>query len=135
MPGLCLGNNYIAADEALHFKFAINYYHNYCKNKLDSSKLKEIILECFETEILFVDEIIPANIKGLNKESVKEYIKYVTDTILINYGLKPLFFAKQPFSFMEKIAIQRKNNFFETRSNEYSSPKNSEIIINKNLDF
>ena len=45
MPGLCFSNELISRDEGLHTDFAVLLYVNHIKNKLDQSKIYEILDE------------------------------------------------------------------------------------------
>ncbi len=136
MPGLCLGNNFIATEEAHHFKFANYYYLNYCENKLDKQEILEMVIDCVNTEINFVEEIIPKGLKGLTKEQMIQYVKYVGDTVLMAYQIEPFYKVSQPLSFMESITLPRKANFFEKKTNEYTILKlNEELDFNTDFDY
>ena len=49
-----------------------------------------------------------------------KYVEYVSDTVLINYGLEAEFGGKNPLKYMDRIALKRKTNFFEKRQTEYT---------------
>lgn len=131
MPGMCQANEFIMRDENSHYDFAVYLYHNYLKEefKIDKEEIRKIILGCYEVEKTFVEESMPTGLLGLNKDQMVQYIKYVADTILLDYGLEVEFGVSQPLEYMNRIALQRKTNFFEKRETEYGRieiPNNSE---------
>jgi len=122
MPGLCEANEMIMSDENSHYEFATHLYHNYLKEeyKLSEKEIKEVILDCYETEKIFVEDSMPAGLLGLSKDDMIMYVQYVADTILVNYGLQTHFNVKSPLKYMDRIALKRKTNFFEKRQTEYT---------------
>jgi len=119
MPGLCLSNEFISRDEALHTEFAILVYHQFA-NKLDSSKIVEIITEAVSIEKEFILEALPCNLIGMNSRSMSDYIEFVADRLLVQLGCTKVYNKKNPFVFMEMISMEGKTNFFEKRVSEYS---------------
>jgi ribonucleoside-diphosphate reductase subunit M2 len=51
---------------------------------------------------------------------MSEYIEFVANRLLLQLGYNKLFDAKNPFSFMERISLEGKDNFFEKRVSNYS---------------
>ena len=119
MPGLCLSNEFISRDEGLHTEFAILVYHQFA-NKLDSSKIVEIITEAVSIEKEFILEALPCNLIGMNSRSMSDYIEFVADRLLVQLGCTKVYNKKNPFVFMEMISMEGKTNFFEKRVSEYS---------------
>lgn len=122
MEGLGAMNELILKDESLHYDFAVYLYNNYLKNeyKLDESQLREIILSCYETEKTFVENSLPNGLKGLTKDDMINYVKFVVDTVLNDFGLKKEFNVTNPLDYMKRIGITAKNNFFEQRVGQYT---------------
>ena len=120
VPGLIFANELIVRDENLHYMFAVDYYLNHAKNKLSNNLIRKMIIDCYEAEIQFVNSIVE-DLPGLTKKQMVQYVQYVTDTILSDYGLEKIFNVSQPFSFMTQIGLNGKTNFFERRSSEYQS--------------
>lgn len=138
MPGLCEANEMIMSDENSHYEFATHLYHNYLKeeHKLSEKEIKEIILDCYETEKTFVEDSMPAGLLGLSKDDMIMYVQYVADTILLNYGLQTHFNVKSPLKYMDRIALKRKTNFFEKRQTEYTRvdvPTNKSDMFDDNF--
>ena len=122
MPGLCLSNEFISRDEALHCTAAIAIYDKLV-NKLSPEKIYNIYKEAVELECEFITESLPVSLIGMNSDMMKEYIKYIADYYLEQLNLEPLFKAKNPFPFMEYISIKSKTNFFEKKVSQYTKAK------------
>lgn len=135
MPGLCFGNNFIFLDENSHGDFAVHYYHNYCKEKLPNERIREIVLECLETEKQFTEDIMPNGITGLQKDSMLKYLESVADDILVQYNTYKEFGTKNPLKYMEQLKMARRTNRFESRSNQYVKLKKTDKEIDFNVEF
>jgi len=120
MPGLTQSNKLISRDEALHCEFACLLYQSYLKNKPTESRVLEIVNQAVEFEIEFIRESLPVRLIGMNADLMEEYIKFVADRLLQQLGYQTHYKANNPFSFMEKISLKSKGNFFEIRETEYS---------------
>ncbi len=122
MSGLGAMNELILRDETAHYEFALNLYKNYVKDeyKIDSEEIKNIILECYDVEKIFIEESMPDGLQGLSKEMMIQYVKYVTDIVLVDFGCKSNFNVNNPLEYMARIGLSAKNNFFEKREGEYT---------------
>ena len=137
LTGLGQANELILQDEVLHMHTGINLYKKYVKPeyKLDPSVIREMILDCYETEKAFVLEIYgDNNVPGMPKDKTIQYIQYVTDSLLGYYDLEYEFKVSQPFDFMASFSIVERNNFFEVKTGEYSRLENIGGSLRKN-DF
>lgn len=128
MAGLGMANEFISRDEACHCEFAIHLLNNHVVNKPSKERIKEILLSALEIEKEFITETLPVSLIGMNKELMSQYIEYVTDQLLIQLGVEPVFNVKNPFDFMIQIALDRKNNFFESRGSNYKKANLSEEL-------
>jgi ribonucleoside-diphosphate reductase beta chain len=119
MPGLCVANEFISRDEALHRDFACLLF-----KKLSSpppeERVQQIIREAVECEKTFVSTSLPVSLIGMSSESMCAYIEFVSDHLLVSMGLSPIFHTKNPFPWMDPISLQQKSNFFEKRETSYS---------------
>jgi len=131
MPGLCHSNELISRDESLHTEFAVLMFKNLI-NKPSEDKIKEIILEAVAIEKEFITESLPCQLIGMNKELMIQYIEYISDRLLLMFGLKKIFNKENPFDWMEMISVQGKTNFFERRVGEYSNKANPNSNNNNN---
>jgi len=130
MPGLCFANTLIFKDENLHCEFAIHLINKHLVNKPSKARIKEILLDALAIEKEFITESLPISLIGMNAGLMKQYLEYVTDQLLIQFNCPKEFNVEQPFKFMEQIAIETKNNFFEGRTGEYQKARtNDEITI------
>ena len=119
MPGLCSSNVAISRDESLHTEFAILLY-SYLQNKLSEEQIHNIVQEAVDIEIQFITESIPCNMLGMNSNLMSEYIQYVADRLVSQLGYSKIYNTKNPFPFMDRIAMENKVNFFEERPLEYN---------------
>lgn len=122
MPGLRSSNKFIARDENKHAELACIMY-SLLKNKLTKEIVYEILEEAIEIEIEFITESLPCKLLGMNSESMIEYIKYVADRSLVQFGYPKKYNAENPFEFMKKIDTYVKKNMFEDREDSYSNSK------------
>jgi ribonucleoside-diphosphate reductase beta chain len=122
MPGLCSANELILRDETSHYDFAVKMYNNYLKDeyKLDETELKKIITSCVEVEKVFINESMPAGLPGLTKDMMNQYVEYVGDIVLKDFGIEPQYNVSNPLDYMARIGLSAKNNFFEQRIGEYT---------------
>jgi ribonucleoside-diphosphate reductase beta chain len=121
MPGLCDSNVFISRDEAMHADFAIHLLNNHIVNKPSEDRIREIFLSALEIEKEFITESLPVSLIGMNAELMKQYLEFVVDGLLSQMGCEKEFNSKNPFEFMNQIALKTKQNFFEGRSTEYKS--------------
>jgi ribonucleoside-diphosphate reductase subunit M2 len=119
LPGLCLSNEFISRDEALHCEFAILLYSK-LERKLNRNQIYDIIKEAVEIEKEFIIEAIPCRLIGMNSTLMTQYIEFVADRLALQLGYDKIYNTKNPFAFMESISLDRKTNFFESRVSEYS---------------
>ena len=119
MPGLTFSNELISRDEALHTEFAVLLYNKLVK-KLDKKRVYEIIKEAVELEKEFIVSALPCRLVGMNGELMSQYIEFVADRLIVQLGYDKIYNSSNPFSFMEKISMEGKTNFFEKRVGEYA---------------
>jgi len=123
MPGLCHSNELISRDEGLHTEFAVLIHHNLI-NKCPDDEILNIITEAVSIEKEFITESLPCKLIGMNNESMIQYIEYISDRLLLMFGLEKIYNVSNPYDWMEMISIQGKTNFFEKRVGEYSNVSN-----------
>lgn len=118
MPGLAEMNELILRDEGFHYEFALQMFNKYVKDEYKPSKerITEIVLSCYETEKRFVDVSLPDGLHGLTKDMMNEYVKFVVDIVLNDFTGETHFKVSNPLSYMKKIGLSSKNNFFERRT-------------------
>ena len=119
MPGLCQSNAFISRDEALHCDFAIHLINNHIVNKASKERIREILLSALEIEKEFITESLPVSLIGMNSNLMIQYLEFVVDGLLVQLECEKEFESKNPFQFMNQIALKTKTNFFENRGTEY----------------
>ena len=120
LPALTFSNNLIARDEGMHVEAAVLYYTKYTE-RLSDERVHEIILGALEPERDFILSALPCDLLGMNSKMMGEYINYVANRLCIQLGHTPLFSEplRQPFPFMDRICMDVKENFFESRVSNY----------------
>ncbi len=119
MPGLSFSNELISRDEGMHTDFACLLYRNHIENKLSRERVLEILDSALTIEKEFITEALPVRLIGMNADLMQQYLEFVTDRLLIALGYDKEYGSKNPFDFMENIALEGKTNFFEKRVGEY----------------
>lgn len=120
LPGLSKGNEFIARDEGIHVQFAILLYNKYVSKKMSKQRFEEIVKEAVELEIEFITEALPCRLIGMNSNLMIQYIKYCANRLSKQMGYNEIYpNTKQPFPFMDRIALREKSNFFEDEASAY----------------
>merc|ERR1711948_124213 len=89
------------------------------QNRLPDSVVHNIVRGAVEAERRFICDALSCDLIGMNNELMTKYIEFVADRLLTALGHPKLFFASNPFDWMELIPLQGKTNFFEKRVGEY----------------
>jgi ribonucleoside-diphosphate reductase beta chain len=138
MPGLTLSNEFIARDEGLHTDFACALYGKLL-NRLPKQKAHKIIREAVKIEKQFITKSLPCELIGMNAKLMAEYIEYVADRLSLQLGYPKIYSAVNPFTFMESISLENKDNFFEKRVSTYAKAgvgkKQEEMQFTVDADF
>ena len=119
LPGLTLSNEFISRDEGLHCAFAALLYSN-VQNRLTEIEAHTLMKDAVDIESEFITDALPCSIIGMNAKMMKQYIKFVADRLLIQLGYEKLYKKKNPFTFMERMSLEGKDNFFEKKVSNYA---------------
>jgi len=119
MPGLTLSNEFIARDEGIHTDFACLLYSKLV-NRLSKKEVHKIIRDAVKIEKQFITKSLPCELIGMNADLMTQYIEFVADRLLLQLGYPKVYRATNPFSFMERISLENKDNFFEKRVSTYA---------------
>jgi ribonucleoside-diphosphate reductase beta chain len=119
LPGLTFSNELISRDEGMHCDFAVHLHNNHLVNKVPKERITEIITSALTIEREFITESLPVSLIGMNAKLMTQYLEYVTDRLLLEFGCKKVYESTNPFDFMEMISLEGKTNFFEKRVSEY----------------
>jgi ribonucleoside-diphosphate reductase beta chain len=116
-------------DETMHAESMIQLFKTYVKENPEiwndelKSKIYTIAEKMVELEDKFIDLSFNSNdMRNLNAEQVKEYIRYIADRRLISLGMKGIFKRKKnPLPWVEEmINAPVHGNFFENRVTDYA---------------
>lgn len=119
LPGLTFSNELINRDEGLHADFAVHLHQHHIINKVSKERITEILVNALDIEREFITESLPVSLIGMNSKLMTQYLEFVTDRLLVEYGCEKVYNATNPFDFMEMISLEGKTNFFEKRVSEY----------------
>jgi ribonucleotide reductase beta subunit family protein with ferritin-like domain len=133
LPGMIQANEFISRDEGLHCQFAIALLQ-YINNKPTIDEITQMIREAVNIEHIFIDNALPVNLIGMNSNSMKKYVEFVADKLIVSIPLinaiyaKPVFNTSNPFLWMESISLPNQTNFFERAVTEYQDSKYGKTI-------
>ena len=119
MPGLSFSNELISRDEGLHQEFAVTLY-SHLVEKCPSKDIHKIVQWACEVESEFITEALPCKLIGMDAGEMTQYIQFVADRLMTQFGEQPIYGVKNPFDWMENISLEGKTNFFEKRVGDYS---------------
>ena len=119
MPGLSFSNELISRDEGLHQEFAVTLY-SHLMEKCPSKDIHKIVQWACEVESEFITQALPCKLIGMDAAEMTQYIQFVADRLMMQFGEKPIYGVTNPFDWMETIALEGKTNFFEKRVGDYS---------------
>jgi ribonucleotide reductase beta subunit family protein with ferritin-like domain len=103
----------------MHQTFAVELYHQ-LQDKVEAGIIQEIVKSAVEIEKEFIIEALPCKLIGMDSEQMSQYIEYVADRLLKQFGVEPVYGSACPFDWMENISLEGKTNFFEKRVGDYS---------------
>jgi len=119
MPGLSFSNELISRDEGMHQEFAVALY-SHLMEKCPSKDIHKIVQWACEVESQFITEALPCKLIGMDAGEMTQYIQFVADRLMTQFGEQPIYGVKNPFDWMENISLEGKTNFFEKRVGDYS---------------
>jgi ribonucleotide reductase beta subunit family protein with ferritin-like domain len=78
-----------------------------------------MFIDAVEIEREFINDCLKVSLIGMNSKLMYQYIKYVSDRLLVQLGYSKIFRVDNPFDFMESMSMEGKTNFFESRPTQY----------------
>lgn len=118
LPNLCISNEWISRDEALHTEFAA-LIHSQLKNKLSQEMMYMMLEEVMVILHEFVNDSLPVRLIGMNAAQMYQYLQYIADNLLEWFGANRKFKVQNPFQWMVNIGLDVKTNFFEKTVTNY----------------
>ncbi len=122
MPGLTSSNELIARDEGMHCDFAVHLHNKHLINMVPKSRIREILISALDIEREFITESLPVSLIGMNASLMTQYLEFVTDRLLLQFGCSKEYNVDNPFDFMDMISLEGKANFFEKKEFNYQAP-------------
>lgn len=128
---LTFSNLLISRDEGIHEDAGCLIASKF-RRKMKESEIHKMAREAVEIESEFARDLIPENLVGMNSNLMEQHIRFIGNRILKGLGYSPIWKEKAtPFSFMEKISLRMKGNFFEVKISEYAAVKDMFIATNQ----
>jgi ribonucleotide reductase beta subunit family protein with ferritin-like domain len=134
MPGLTQSNELIARDEGMHCETAYILY-SYLLYPMEESEIHEMVNDAVLVEKEFINDSLKCDMIGMNPILMSQYIEYIADNLLVEFGYNRLYDSKNPFAFMENINLDIKGNFFEVRNTSYKRAETTQGKITVDEDF
>jgi len=119
LPALCVANRFIARDENIHTRFAIDLYRA-LREQCEPEHVYELAREALQLEQQFAAQALQVELVGLKRELMCQYLEFVINGLLRDLGLEPLSQVTNPFPFMDQQGMQGKTNFFEQPEHNYA---------------
>lgn len=118
-PNFIFSNQLISIDESIHKNADIDYCLRY--GGCPRPKALEILSRLIDLTDLFDDHILQKPVKDLNALDLKQYSRYLGDTLLMDIGHKAEWEVGVPksFTWLDDISLGQKGNFYEVRTGEY----------------
>ncbi len=141
LHGLASGTNWVFRDESAHMRFAFSVIDQVKKeypelwDKDLQDRIRIMISEAIECEMMFAEDILSVGIIGLSREDMREYLRFTADGHFQRLDMAPVYNAKNPFDFMIKQDIQAHTNFFERTVSEYMAGVSGDVEFDKDMDF
>lgn len=137
MPGLGQMFRYTIRDESNHIELGRRLFLALLEENPDimnqsfKEELIDFMREGIDSEIAFVDDLLPQAIAGLSPDEIKRFVRYNANRRLMALGWEPIDDGKgkvileNPFPWSSEIIYLKKNeNFFETTVTEYGKLSN-----------
>ena len=128
MKGMCKITEWSLRDENQHVEGMSQLFQQYCKenSSIVTDEFKTKVYNMYRTAVSleekFIDLVFEMGAtEGLEKEEVKEYIRFMANRRLVQLGMKPNWEVKEnPLPWLDWILAEGHTNFFEQRVSEYS---------------
>lgn len=128
MKGIGTAIDYIMKDETNHILTGLDIILTIIKEYPEvwtqefQKEISSLFTQAISLEDAYIEETIPDKLVGLQKESFKEYVRFIANRRLKNLGLEPQWKAGNPFPWMSvETDLPVETNFFESRVKEYQT--------------
>lgn len=137
-PGATKANQLIKNDEGKHVENGALVHRTLIQNKLPQSLVYEMIREAVEVESDFMEDAMPAGLRGMNSKLMIRYVKYSADWVLDLFGYDKLYNIRfeDTFDFMAKQSITDTfTDFFKSEEVNYKIHGVEETSEDKKIVF
>lgn len=124
MKGLCKANEFIARDEGIHTRFALELYRTMTRNgyeKLSKDEIHSIVRSAADVSEKFIRDALKVDLIGLSSDEMVKYMRSTADYIASSLDVEEPFGETNPFKWMSVIGLTNKTNFHEDRVTEYGT--------------
>jgi len=128
MKGMCKVVEWSIRDETMHVDGMTQIFKKFCEEhpRIVTDEFKKDIYSMLRKVVKLEDKFIDlsygdGSIEGLDKDDVKQYIRYIADRRLLQLGFKPNYRVKEnPLPWLDWVLnAPDHTNFFENRVTEY----------------
>jgi len=71
--------------------------------------------------------------QAVSPEMMNQFLQFVTDRVLVDFGLPREFNVTQPLAYMDKVLMETRSNFFEAKSGTYTQVTRSETKFDEDF--
>ena len=139
LHGLAAGTNWVFRDESCHLEFAFEVVQVVRSQEPElwdaelEANIVAMLQEAVAAETQFAEDLLSGGVAGLSVRDIHQYLGYVADARLERLGLRPVFHARNPFSFMDLQDVQELTNFFERRVSAYQTAVSGEVAFHEDF--
>lgn len=144
MPGMGQMFRYTMRDESNHIELGRKLFLALLEENPDiltptfKEELIQFMRDGVESEVAFVEDLLPQPIAGLSPDEIKRFVRYNANRRLMALGWEPIddgkgkFVMENPFPWSaEAIYLKKNENFFETTVTEYGKLSNLQEVKNE----
>jgi len=148
MPGIGQMFRYTLRDESNHIELGRRLFLALLEENPDimtdafRKELSDFMKLGIESEVAFVDDLLPQAIAGLSPDEIKRFVRYNANRRMLALGFDPIpdehgkIIMENPFPWSAEIIYLKKNeNFFETRVTEYGKLSNLQEVESEDQLF
>lgn len=92
------------------------------------NNIMQVVLEAVNIEDMCSEDLYSVPLEELTVESSKIYTRVITDSLLYQFGLDPIYKLKNPYPWMDDITLEQKSNFYEVSVGSYKKGDLSKLL-------
>jgi ribonucleoside-diphosphate reductase beta chain len=129
LKNVVFSNEQVKKDESLHRDYGCYMYRKYSNGTAEErERVKEIVLSAVEVEKNFCKALLPNPIGDLDYERFCLFIESIADGLFISLGLSIHFGSKNPYTWLEDLNLEEKNNFYDVSVGAYKQSSLKEAV-------